>query len=108
MKLGASVEIREDEILSSFEEAQEMLNEPFQRFLNQFTDYSTPNINLLHFRAITSLLAKLGYTMVENLPSVECPNLNNLSLFAYLQITKPLPSNNTIVLNLEELNDLLS
>ena len=100
MKFGAPVKILEKEILFPLEEAQEMLNEPLQTFLNRFTDYSTPNINFLHFRAITLVFSKLGYTLEENLPPVERPGLNDISLFAYLQITKPLPSNNIIVLNL--------
>ena len=49
IKLGAPVEIREVEILFPLEEAQEMLDEPFQTFLNRFTDYSKQDINLLHF-----------------------------------------------------------
>ncbi len=85
-----------------------MLNEPLQTFLNPFTDYSTPDINLLHLRAITSVFSKLGYTLEKYLPPVERPRLYDLSLFAYLQITEPLPSNNIIVLNLEEFNDLAS
>ena len=48
MKFGAPVEIREEENLFPLEEAQEMLNEPLQTFLNRLTDYSTPDINLLH------------------------------------------------------------
>ena len=85
-----------------------MLNEPLQTFLNHFTDYSTPDINLLHLRAITSVFSKLGYTLEKYLPPVERPRLYDLSLFAYVDITKPLPSNNIIVLNLEEFNDLAS
>ena len=54
------------------------------------------------------MFSKLGFTLEENLPPVEHPGLNDLSLFAYLQITEPLPSNNIIVLNLEEFNDLVS
>ncbi len=48
MKYGAPVEIRELKFLFPLEEAQQMLNEPLQTFLNRFTDYSTPDINLLH------------------------------------------------------------
>ena len=108
MKFGASVEIREEEILFPLEEAQEMLSVTLQTFLNRFTDYSTPDINLLHLRTITSVFSKLGFTLEENLPPVERPGLNDLSLFAYLQIIEPLPSNNIIVLNLEEFNDIVS
>ena len=85
-----------------------MLKEPLQTFLNRFTDYSTPDINLLHLRTITSVFSKLGYTLEENLPPIESPGLSDISLFAYLQITEPLPSNNIIVLNLEEFNDLVN
>ena len=85
-----------------------MLNEPLQTFLNRFTDYSTLDINLLHLRTITSVFSKLGYTLEENLPPVERPGLSDISLFAYLLITEPLPSNNIIVFNLEEFNDLVS
>ena len=108
MKYGAPVEIREEEILFPLEEAQEMLNEPLQTFLKRFTDYSTPDINRLHLRTITSVFSKLGYSLEENLPPIERPGLSDISLFAYLQITEPLQSNNIIVLNLEEFNDLLS
>ncbi len=52
--------------------------------------------------------SKLGYTLEENLPPIEPPGLSDILLFAYLQITEPLPSNNIIVLNLEEFNDLLN
>ena len=38
MKNGAPVEIREEEILFPLEEAQQMLKEPLQTFLNRFTD----------------------------------------------------------------------
>ena len=108
MKYGAPVKIREKEIFFSLEVAQEMPNKPLQTFLNRFTNYSTPDINLLHLRTIPSVFSKLGYTLEENLPPVERPGLSDNSLFAYLQITEPLPSNNIIVLNLEEFNDLLS
>ena len=66
MKYGAPVEIREEEILFPLEEAQQMLNEPLQTFLNRFTDDSTPNIKLLHLQPITSVLSMLGYTLEEN------------------------------------------
>ena len=85
-----------------------MLNEPQQSFVNKFTDYSTAVINLLHVRAIFSVLAKLGYYLEENLPPVERPGLTDLSLFAYLQITEAMPSSNIIVLDLNEFNDLLN
>ena len=107
MKYGAPVEIREEEILFPLEEAQQMLNEPLQTFLNRFTDYSTPDINLLHLRTITSVFSNLGYTLEENLPPIERPGLSDISLFAYLQITEPLSSNRIIVLILEEFNDLV-
>ena len=58
MKYGA-LEIREEEILFPLEEAQQMLNKPLQTFLNRFSDYSTPDINLLHLRTITSVFSKL-------------------------------------------------
>ena len=48
IKYGAPVKVREEEILFPLEEVQQMLNEPFQTFLNRFTDYSTPDINHLH------------------------------------------------------------
>ena len=64
-----------------------MRNEPLQAFLNRFTNYSKPNINFLHLRAITLVFAKLGNTLNKNLPVVEQQGLNDLSLFAYLQIT---------------------
>ena len=70
MKYGAPVEIREEEILFPLEEAQQMLKEPLQTFFNRFTDYSTPDTNLLHLRTITSVLSKLGYTLEENLPPI--------------------------------------
>ena len=73
MKYGAPVEIPEEEILFPLEEAQQMLNEPLQIFLNRFTDYSTPDINYLHLRTITSVFSKLGNTLEENLPSIERP-----------------------------------
>ena len=53
MKYGAPVEIREKEILFPLEKALQMLNESLQTFLNRFTDYSTPDINLQHLRTIT-------------------------------------------------------
>ena len=53
MKYGAPVEHREEKILFSLKEAQEMLNEPLQTFLNRFTHYETPDINLLHLGMIT-------------------------------------------------------
>ena len=108
IKFGVPVEIREEENLFPLEEAQEMLNEPHQTFLNRFTDYSIPNVNLLHLRVITSVLAKLVYNLEKYSPPVERPGLTDLSMFAYLQITEPQPSNNIIVLNLEEFNDLVS
>ena len=108
MKYGAPVKIREEEILFPLEEAQQMLNEPLQTFLNRFTNYSTPDINLLHLQTITSVFSKLGYTLEINLPPIERPGLSDRSLFAYLQITEPLPSIKIIVLNLEEFNDLVS
>ena len=70
MKFGAPVKIREVEILFPLEEAEEMLNEPIRTFLNRFTDYPTPEINLLHLRAITSVFSKLEYTLKKNLPPV--------------------------------------
>ena len=85
-----------------------MLNESLQSVLDKFTDYSTAGVNLLHVRAIFSVLEKLGFTLDENLPPVELPGLSDLSLFAYLQITEPLPSSNIIVLDLIEFNDLLN
>ena len=85
-----------------------MLNEPLQTFLNRFTDYSTPDINLLHFRTISSVFSKLGYTLEKNLPPIERPGLSDISLFAYLQMTELLPSNNIIVLNLKEFKNLVS
>ena len=63
MKYGASLEIREKEILIPLEEAQEMLNETLQTFLNRFTDYNTPDINFLLFQTIPSVFSKLGYTL---------------------------------------------
>ena len=108
MKYGAPVGIREDEILFPLEVAQEMLNEPIQIFSNRFTDYLTPAINLLHLRTITAVVLKLGYTLEENLQPVERQGLSDILLFAYLQIKEPLPSNNIIVLNLEEFNNLES
>ena len=108
MKYGASVKIHEEEILFPLDKAQEMLNESLQTFLNCFTDYSPQDINLLHLRTIISVFSKLGYTLEENLPPIERQGLSDISLFAYLQITEPLPSNNIIVLNLEEFNELVS
>ena len=85
-----------------------MLNESLQSFLDKFTDYSTAGVNLLHVQAIFTVLEKLGFTLEANLPPVERPGLSDLSLFAYLQITEPLPSSNIIVLDLNEFNDLLN
>ncbi len=100
--------IREEEISIPIEEMEQMLSEPLQSFLDKFTDYSTAGVNLLHVRAIFSVLEKLGYTLEENLPPVERPGLSDLSLFAYLQITEPMPSSNIIVIDLNEFNDLLN
>ena len=108
MKYGAPVEIRKEKILFPLKKAHQMLNEPLQIFLNRFTDYSTPDINFLHLRTITSVFSKLGYTLEENLPPIKRPGLSDISLFAYLQITEPQLSNNIFVLNLEEFNDLVS
>ena len=85
-----------------------MLNEFLQFFLDKFRDYSTAGVNLLHVRAIFSVLEKLGLTLEENLPPVKRPGLSDLSFFAYLQITVPLPSSNIIVIDLNEFNDLLN
>ena len=54
------------------------------------------------------MFSKLGYNLEQNLPPIERPGLSDISLFAYLLITEPLQSNNIIVLNLEEFNDLVS
>ena len=67
--------IREEEIFIPVEEMEQILNESLQSFLDKFTDYSTAGVNLLHVRAIFSVLAKLGFTLEENLPPVERPGL---------------------------------
>ena len=55
----AFVDNCEKEIFFPLEEAQEVLNELLQTFLNRFTDYLTPDINLLHLRTIHSVCSKL-------------------------------------------------
>ena len=42
---------------------ERMLSEYLQSLLNKFTDYSTTGVNLLHVRAIFSVLEKLEYTL---------------------------------------------
>ena len=100
--------VREEEISIPIEEMEQILNQSLQSILDKFTDYSTAGVNLLHIRAIVSVFAMLGYTLEENLPPVDRPCLSDLSHFAYLQITKPLPSSNIIVLDLNEFNDLVN
>ena len=100
--------VREEDISIPIEEMEQMLSEPLQSILDNITDYSTAGVNLLHARAIFSVLEKLGYTFEENLPPVEHPGLSDLSFFAYLQITEPLPSSNIIVVDLNEFNGLLN
>ena len=85
-----------------------MLSEPIQSVLDKFTDYSTSGVNLLHIRAIFSVLSKIEYTLENNLYPVNRLGISDLSLFANLQITEPLPSSKIILLNLNEFNDLVN
>lgn len=50
------------------------------------------------------MLARLAYILEVNLPPIDRPNLNDLSVYGYLQITEPVPSSNILVLNLDEFN----
>ena len=89
-------------------EMREMLNEPLGKFLDRFSEHPTEDVRILHNRELTSTLAQLGYEPDVNLPPVDRPNLNDLSVFGYLQITEPVPSNNIIVLTIEEFNALIN
>ena len=62
---------------------ERMLSEPLQFYLDKLTDYSTAGVNLLHARAILSVLEKLGYTLEKYLLPVERPSLSDLSLSSH-------------------------
>ena len=51
IKYKAIMKIRE-KLFYLLEKAQEMVNKPLQPFLNCFTDYLTPDINLLQLQTI--------------------------------------------------------
>ena len=65
---------------------EQMLSQFLKSFLDKFIKFSTPGVNLLHIRAISSVLAKLGYTLEKNLPPMKRPVRDPNGLLA---VTKP-------------------
>lgn len=63
IKIGVQETIRNEKVCIPIDKAQQMLGKPLQLFLNTLTDYSTPNVNLLHLRAMSSIFVNLGYTL---------------------------------------------
>ena len=59
-------------------------------------------------RALYESIKHLGYEPDEWLPPAEHPDQRQLSDLAYLQIAMDLPSDNIIVLNLQEFSDLVT
>ena len=63
---------------------------------------------LFHTRALHAALERMGYLLEERLPPAERPGQHDLSTAAYLQIAAEIPPNRIIVLNLEEVQRLVS
>ena len=77
-------------------------------FLNSLHSPEVEDPKLIRMRDFYAALPCLGFEPDEYLPEPLYPHQRDLSTFAYLQIAQSLPSENIIVLDLDELAELIT
>ena len=87
-------------------EDSRILDLPTNEFLDRFVLPAENSSIVIDTRALLNKLDQLGYVLNENLPPQDRPDLQDMSLIAYLQVTQGV-SDRIAVLDLAEFNQLL-
>ena len=64
-----------------------LLDLPAHQFLDRFSMPAENSTIVIDTRELLTKLGRLGYILNENLPPQERPDLQDMSLLAYLQVT---------------------